>query len=436
MDNKENKITGIRAYLPAFGAKGWIITAFAICFYYFYQGPIQFGSNFFFGYFEQAFGWSNQLISSAITIGSIVGIVSIVFWAPLNKKWGAKKLSITGLILAALSTCIFAFAPSKVTLYISVILYACSSIAFVQIAVAQFGADWFPHTKGMYMGMATMGLTAGSATFTLITSKLVPSWGLTQTLLMWAGIEVVIAILVGIFAKNTPEEAGAWPDNDKSVTREQLNAEAAAAAEYKKHSPWTLKKVLSCKYTWTIAIGWGFIMMCAGGFISQLVPTLISFGHEPTLGIVLLSSCWPCGVIGNWLGGVIDNKFGTRTASMIVAIVDCLACVCLALFGASKIVAIICTALFMASMSAGSNVTVSMATTVFGRQDFENAWPVISVPFKIIESFGIMVVSLLSAGASFKTSYLILAGILIVSLILMAMTTTKTIASNVHGENN
>ena len=435
MDNKENKVTGIRAYLPAFGVKGWIIAIFGICFFYFYKSPIETASNFFLTYLESVFGWSNTTVSTGITVGAVIGVISIPIWAPLNKKWGAKKLATVGLIGGAVSAMIFGLFPSLATLYISVALFCFFATSYSQLAVAQFGADWFPHTKGMYMGMATMGLTLQGATYTLLISKIVPALGLAGGLGIISGLMVIVAILLNLLAKNTPEEAGAWPDNDKSVTREQLNAEAAAAAEYKKHSPWTTKKVLSCKYTWTIAIGWGILMMCAGGFLAQLVPTLISFGHDPNLGIILLSSCWPAGVIGNWLGGVIDNKFGTKVASMCVAILEIIICICLATFGTTKIVAVICTALFMASMSAGSNVTMSMATTVFGRQDFENAWPVISVPFKIIESFGITVISVLAAGSSFATTYYILAGVLVVALILMIMTTDKCIASNVHGEN-
>ena len=428
MDNKN----GIHAYLPAFGVKGWGIAIMGMAFYYFWQGPIHVAVNFYYGYFEALFGWNNTQVSTAVTIGLLMGVLGIFIWGPLNKKWGAKKVSVVGLLGGAVSTMIFAVAPSLTTLYIAIILFAFFAVGYSQIAVATFAANWFPRTRGMYMGMATMGITASSATFTLITSKMVPSVGLTATLGMFSAIMIAVAVLVALFAKNNPEEAGAWPDNDKSVSREELLAEAKAAEEYKKRSPWTVSAVLKCKYTWTIGVGWGLCMMSAGGFIAQLVPTLISFGHAPELGIILLSSMWPCGVLGNWLGGVVDNKFGTRTASIICAVFEACACVALVLAGSNVAVATVCTGILMAAMSAFSNVTVSMVTNVFGRQDFENAWPVVSVPFKVVESFGPLVISLIAAATSFATSYIVLAVALVVAIALMLATTTQQIGSKIH----
>lgn len=88
----------------------------------------------------------------------------------------------------------------------------------------------------------------------------------------------------------------------------------------------------------------------------------------------------------------------------------------------------------MAAMSAFSNVTVSMVTSVFGRQDFENAWPVVSIPFKAIESFGPLVISLVAARVSFKISYVVLVGVLVCAIVLMLCTTTKQIGSQIHTE--
>lgn len=423
---------GIRSFLPAFGVKGWLVAIMGMAFYYFWQGPIHAGVNFYYSYFEGVFGWTNTQISSAVTFGLMAGVLGVFLWGPLTKKLGAKKTSVISLVCGAATIMIFALAPSLITMYISVVAFAFCAVGYSQITVATFAANWFPRTRGMYMGMATMGITATSATFTAITAALVPSKGLTFTLTLFACIMVVIAILVGIFAKNTPEEAGAWPDNDKSVSREELLAEAKAAEEYKKRSPWTLSAVLKCRYTWTVGIGWGICMMVATGFISQLVPTLIAYGHNPNLGIILLSSMWPCGVIGNWLGGVADNRFGTRTASIICAVVEVFACLGIVAFGSNVVIATVCTGLLMAAMSAFSNVTVSMVTNVFGRQDFENAWPVVSVPFKIVESFGPLAISLVATAVSFSVSYIVMIGCLVLAIVLMLSTTTKQIGSQIH----
>lgn len=430
MDKKK----GVSTWLPAFGVKGWVIAIFGIIFYYFYQGPIHTASNFYFAYFEGLYGWTNTQVSTAITLGLLVGVAGITVWGPVQKKLGSRKVAVIGLLGGAVTNLIFGFFPSMVTLYISIIGFSFFTVGYSQMAVANFAANWFPRTRGMYMGMATMGLTLQGATFTLVTSKVVPVLGVTAMMCIWSALMVIAAILVALFAKDTPEEAGAWPDNDRTVSREELMAEAAAAAEYKKNSPWTVGAVLKCPYTWTIGIGWGLCMMGAGGFLGQLVPTLISFGHDPNLGIILLSTMWPAGVLGNWLGGVVDNRFGTKAASIIFVIFEIAACIALSFFGSSKVIATCCTAVYMAAMSAFSNVTVSMVTNVFGRHDFENAWPVVSIPYKVIESFGVLLVSLVATAYGFKNCYLVLGGVLVFAMILMFLTTSKTIGSKIHGE--
>ena len=140
MNNKRS----ISTYLPAFGVKGWGIALFAIAFYYFMNAPMQTASNFFFGFFESTRGWTNTQLSAAMTLGNVVGVVSILIWAPIAKKIGSKKLAFIGMLGAAISNLIFAFFPSIPTYYVAILLFSFFSIAYSQLAVAQFAADWFP----------------------------------------------------------------------------------------------------------------------------------------------------------------------------------------------------------------------------------------------------------------------------------------------------
>ena len=109
---EQKKVTGISKYLPAFGVKGWGIALMGMAFYYFYQGPLHFAINFYYGYFEALYGWTNSQLAAAITIGQLVGVAGIFIWGPLNKKMGSKKVAIIGLAGGAISTMFFAFTPS------------------------------------------------------------------------------------------------------------------------------------------------------------------------------------------------------------------------------------------------------------------------------------------------------------------------------------
>jgi sugar phosphate permease len=110
-------------------------------------------------------------------------------------------------------------------------------MGYGSIGIGQLAADWFPRRRGAFMGLATIGMTVASGFIPLIFSVLVPKYGITNTMLMHAALMVVIAVLILIFIKNNPEEVGAHPDNDKTVSREELMKEFKEMDEYRKNSP-------------------------------------------------------------------------------------------------------------------------------------------------------------------------------------------------------
>lgn len=169
------------------------------------------------------------------------------------------------------------------------------------------------------MGIATMGMSISSATLNpIILGFAGSSLGISGFFWVMAAIVVATAVVVFLFVRNNPEEAGAYPDNDRSVSREELEAEFRAAQEYKKTSPWTMARVLKTPQAWLISLGTGLPMMVGAGTIALLVPTLASYGQDPMLGVVLLSSMWPIGLLGHYLIGVLDQKLGTKKTTIAV----------------------------------------------------------------------------------------------------------------------
>ena len=55
------------------------------------------------------------------------------------------------------------------------------------------------------------------------------------------------------------------------------------------------------------------------------------------------------------------------------------------------------------------------------------------VPFKVIESFGVLLISMIATASAFKTSYVAMVALLVLAIVLMLMTTTEQIGSKIHG---
>ncbi|HML37629.1 MAG TPA: MFS transporter, partial [Bacillota bacterium] len=107
----------------AFGAKGWGVAGVGIMFYFFWQGPIYSGSNFWFSALNEMFGWSVPSMALPITLAGILSIFGVMLWGALAKKLGAKRVIVITMVLAAASNMIFAAMQTLWAFDVSVILF-------------------------------------------------------------------------------------------------------------------------------------------------------------------------------------------------------------------------------------------------------------------------------------------------------------------------
>lgn len=422
------------AWIPNFGAKGWGVTAVCFVFMIFYTFWNSV-TNTLFGMFTEEYGWAQTDMSYVVTVSGWVSLIAVVIFGALGKKVGAKVVSAIGLIGSAIGFVILANMNSFVMYAAGVGIFSFCMVGYASIGIGMLGSQWFPHTKGAFMGIATIGMTFSSAALNPIILGFVGAgWGYKGFFWACAVVLVIVAVIVLAFIKNNPEEAGAYPDNDQSITREQLDAEFKAAEEYKKNSPWTIGKVLKTPQTWLIGLGTGLPMMVGAGVIALLVPTLASYGHDPMFGVTLLSSMWPIGLLGHYLIGVIDQKIGTKKTTVIVVCILGLGGLITWLGGTNMVLCCISTGMFMFGLSGSANVCMSMTTSIFGRADFDVAYTPIQVIFNALNFAGVSVMSTISAIAG---PHNVMLGVFIVcaiALIPVFALPYRQIASKVRGD--
>lgn len=428
----ENK--KFNAWLPNFGAKGWGITIACFIFFYFYSFWNA-ATNTLFGLFNEMYGWQQTDMSYVITIAGWISLIAVVLFGTLGRKIGAKMVSVIGLAGSAIGFGVLACARTFEFFAAGVVIFNFSMVAYATIGVGLLGSSWFPRTKGAFMGIATMGMTISSATLNpIILGFAGTAFGISGFFWAMAAIVAIAAAAVFLFVKNNPEEAGAYPDNDQSVSREELEAEFKASLEYKKTSPWTTARVLKTPQTWLIGLGTGLPMMVGAGTIALLVPTLASYGQDPMFGVVLLSSMWPIGLLGHYLIGVLDQKIGTKKTTLVVICVLGIGGLLVKLGGASSVVCAVATGMFMFGLSGAANVCMSLTASIYGRADFEVAYTPIQVIFNVLNFAGVSVMSTVSAVAGPQNVMLAVFVICLVALAPVIALPYKQIASNIRGE--
>ena len=281
-------------------------------------------------------------------IGSLVGyLITYFVVAPrIGKLKSVKRTGLAvGVVALLFSASICVVPPTMPTLW-------CICFVFVLITTQLWGCffatmligNWFPRRKGTVMGLVTMAfpLVTGiglSLFFTHFYSKFGANMALYHGDLAKAVVRANIsafspywiAALIGwlicaIFLKDFPEQCGAYRDNDKSFTPEMAQQMMIHEIEARKKSVWKRSKIWGCKDWWLMAIPNSLLLSCAMAFMVQIMAVLNGYGDQlaplAIPGFILtntgvntvLFGLSIFAMFGSWLLGVIDTKYGTKTA--------------------------------------------------------------------------------------------------------------------------
>lgn len=208
----------------------------------------------------QAFsGWSGDATMAPMTVGNFVCIVLTFLYGTMFIKFGVKKSLIPTMILCAVG-CIGVAAANGlacnggegnyVLYFISLFITRCTCM-MLQMAGFQLVASWFVRFRGQIMGVITVGSplfsvvgTAGMTT--LITKKLGGDY--RPFYIAIAVLLVIVAVVVAFAIKDTPEDAGLYPDGANHPLKSEGDGEEVKL---------TIKDILSTKKGWQVIISFG-----------------------------------------------------------------------------------------------------------------------------------------------------------------------------------
>ena len=198
----------------------------------------------------QAFSaWNNNATLLPLTVGNLVCIVLTFIYGTLFIKVGIKKTLIPCIGLSALGclgiaaangvasvngAVINSVAPGAAGIAGNYALYAvslfvirCTCMCF-QLSGFMLAANWFIKNRGKVMGIITLG----SPLFSVIGTSMMSSFIAKQLggdyRPFYVGICVVlivIAVLVAVLLKDTPEQAGLYPDGAATPPKSEETVE-------------------------------------------------------------------------------------------------------------------------------------------------------------------------------------------------------------------
>lgn len=405
------------------GVKGWLMVAYLfVCFYL--SPSVSSGWQSFIGYWADTYQWDTTWIMSLLSIGQVICIgTCFVFPRMVNKV----PLHSIQLVLAAVTTvCLFVLPhiTSYTLMCVIEVVLVCAVITWVYGLNPILIARWFPHKKGIVMGIVTIAVPLGAGTISKIVSFIGGMWGLNYGCMFSAVLSVVALVMLVVFVKDYPEDAGYAPDNDRTLSSEQIMKMQAEVKEQDAKSPWTVARMLSVKETWIIGLTIGAAGLFGGGVMSTNFLFMLSIGYEASMAGNLMLFTALCGCVFSYLFGLLDAKKSPRVATMFVfvsAMVSSVFCI-LAQKMDSFVLLIIGLAMAGAVVGGAANFLTSLTAEYWGPANFSRAYSVIYPINQIISSMGVLFITQISTNfGGYVASYTALLVLETIALLLFAV---------------
>lgn len=431
MDTKkqEASLTGLN-----YGRKGWGILILTFLSIMLDSSLINDSLNVVIDVFAGAHGWNSNMLYGFSTVTAWIAVLGAAMWGVLSNKISIRWSWVISLLITGVACLFWGNASTPAVYLICLAVASVGGMGFCYICSLNVISNWFPKKKGMAMGWVTIGFPLSAAVTSGFVGKLVSLGGLPKVYTFYAIASFVLFVLVAIFVRDYPEQAGAYPDNDKNFDAESAKKELEKGLQYMKTSPWTVKKLLSTGKVWVIAISLGIMELLSLGIMTNFVPRMLQAGYvtpegqpDPIifmmLGIAGILAC-----VGSVGCGVLDAKKGPRFAIRFTMVVAILAIVLnLIPTTATKFASLP----FLAIMLGGAaNYLVSLTNTIWGRYDFPMAYKVLKPLVAAVGALGVSIVGIIGRSISYGVAYGVLAGLTVIALILISTVDESLIGRN------
>ena len=418
-----------------FGFKCWMVILFTL-FIYMFTCTAPDTLNVSVTAFSDVFGWDTNQMLMFSAVGGFVGIVVSLILGFIVAKAGVKWPTVVFLFAFAAIWFFNGHVTTLASYGVAVVLITAVSNTINLVSTQQIMSNWFPRKKGIALGWATMGTCFSSAIMVPIFQGLFGK-GISAPFNLMTIIIIIIAIIMIVWFKAYPEEAGAYPDG-MPMTEEERKQTMELITNYK--SDFTIGKLFKTKEMWMLAIMWGFVALGLVANISQMIPRLVAVGMEQNTAIMWLTIASIIGIPASVIWGYIDQKMGTNKTVKIFVILWTIMLIVTGLGSAMVSIPISSVAVVFYAVLLGGmmNLMPSSIIQVFGRYDFAQANKIIMPMVIGIRSCAFLIVPIMLAAAGtnenvgYRNAFIVCAVLSAIAAILALLLKNKCIGKTME----
>ncbi|PLS18039.1 MFS transporter [Bacillus sp. M6-12] len=274
-------------------------------------GIVLSSSGVFIDPLENEFGWDRSIIALAFAISLFLYGISGPFMAALLEVVGLKKMmlvSMSTLLTGIMLTLIMNQLWQLIIIW-GVIMGLGASL-FLTVVSPYVANHWFEKRRGLAVGILTASTATGQLILLPVLAAVIAnySWRLAIGLIMILSFIMLIIIL--LFMKNTPKDAGILPYGLEEEIQERNKGE--------KENPIVLAfngllEAVKVKEFWLLAGSFFICGLSTSGLIgTHFVSYCISFGVPLVTAASFLSFMGIFNLVGTTLSGWLSDRFDNR----------------------------------------------------------------------------------------------------------------------------
>jgi OFA family oxalate/formate antiporter-like MFS transporter len=278
---------------------GWIVVAaaFAVTF-------VGFGSAYTFSSFvaslEKDFGASRGSVSLVFSLAGFlyfgIGMIS----GPMADRWGARRIAIVGMLLAAIGLILAGRARTLMEVYAAYGLGIGLGLGCAFVPILGAVQRWFVKRRGLASGLAVSGIGVGTLAMPPLATALIAAFGWRDAYLVLGILVAIVGVGAAALMEDDPRQRGLGPDGSAPET--VLSSEAAQGLSVKE----------AVRTTRFLGLYAACLVGSLGAFVPfvHLVPYAIDHKFEPTMAVLLLGAIGVGSTIGRFFLGNFADRMG------------------------------------------------------------------------------------------------------------------------------
>jgi MFS family permease len=284
--------------------RAWLIVAVLFAIGAFIFGGTVSTPGVFFAPLIKEFGWSHARVSSlasAITLGTIPGSKAAGF---LLERIDARIPITSGATLTAASLLFASQANSYFPLLLSCFFAGLGVGMATLLPISLVIANWFREKRGIAMGVAVAGISAGGMVMVQLAAAAIRAGGWRAGYVALALPILLIAVpLTVVVVRTRPpgEPHGGVIKQPKEVLSNPPELEGFSLAE-----------AIRIRSFWLIAAATFLFAFTVYGILTQLVVYLIGIGYQPSTAAIVLGLMLGLNAAGKVIFGIAADRVGAR----------------------------------------------------------------------------------------------------------------------------